>query len=382
MASVLTLIAAPLAAPAAPLSPATHSGRPAETSSSGWIDFSPHTNLGIFLPIKVDGHATMALLYGGPSTIDTTFAASIGLAGDATAGAKSALATLQVGALTLPDTPADFANIQAQANTAILGQPALFRIGEGVFGHLVVDIDYPHHRVAFRKPGAMNRPAGAIEVSLMEVNGQRVVPLSIDHAAPELFELELGNVIGPLLVVPAYAQAQGLLTGRPTSQRLSGRYSETTVSLDRLSFAGFDFRNVPIAIVPDPEVPPVPIAGGVGLPLLSKFRLIIDYPHNRLWAIPSAALRTPIARDRFGLVLARAPQGPQGDFGVAFVSPGSPAEATGFKRGDTITRIDGKPFRAWPPAAIVGFQMAALGTTHVFALPDGTTRTVKAADFF
>jgi C-terminal processing protease CtpA/Prc len=119
--------------------------------------------------------------------------------------------------------------------------------------------------------------------------------------------------------------------------------------------------------------------GGVGLPLLAKFRLIIDYPHNRLYAAPAeASARTSIEKDRIGLVL-----GKRGDlFAVAFVSPNSPAEAAGFKKGDLIATIDGKHINAWPLAAVVGFRMAKAGDTHVLTMVDGTVRQVKAVDFF
>jgi hypothetical protein len=50
------------------------------TSSSGWIDFTPLTNFGIYLPVKINGHDAMALLYDGPSNIDKNFVESVGLA--------------------------------------------------------------------------------------------------------------------------------------------------------------------------------------------------------------------------------------------------------------------------------------------------------------
>jgi hypothetical protein len=66
-----------------------------------------------------------------------------------------------------------------------------------VFNQVVVDVDYAHHRVAFRDARTVTGPAGAIELPLIELDGERVLPLSINGAAPAQFELELGNVIGP-----------------------------------------------------------------------------------------------------------------------------------------------------------------------------------------
>jgi hypothetical protein len=99
-----------------------------------------------------------------------------------------------------------------------------------------------------------------------------------------------------LLVIPSYAEAHKLLEGRRTSPRLSGKFIEPVATLDKVRFAGVDFANAPIALVPDAALPPASISGGVGLPLLSHFRLIIDYSHQRLGIEPArrcvAALAT------------------------------------------------------------------------------------------
>jgi hypothetical protein len=389
LAAALSLMAGSVAATYAQSSPPTPAGSTpvqtvvfkGNTSSSGWIDFTPLTNFGIHLPVKINGHDAMALLYGGPSNIDKNFVESAGLAAKIEDASSVNGIQIQLGDLTLQNARAMTDDLQKQGYDAkILGQPVLFRLGEEVFNQVVVDVDYAHHRVAFRDPRAVTKPAGAIEVPLIELDGERVLPLSIDGAAPAQFELELGNVIGPLMVTPAYAARQMLLEGRPTSQRLSGRYSETVVSVDHLSLAGIDFSRVPIALIPDTELPPPSITGGVGLPLLAKFRLIIDYQHSRLYAIPnSGTAMTAIEKDRIGLVLDKKVTN---GFSVAFVSPNSPAEAAGFKKGDKISLIDGKPFEAWPTQAIIKFQMADSGTIHIFTMADGTERQIKAVDFF
>jgi hypothetical protein len=389
LATALSLMAGPVAATyAQSATPTSVAPAPVQTvvfkgstSSSGWIDFTPLTNFGIHLPVKINGRDAMAVLYGGPSNIDKSFVVSVGRAAKKEDASLVNGILIQLGDLTLQNVVAKPDDLQKQGYDAkILGQPVLFRLGEEVFNQVVVDVDYAHHRVAFRDPRTVTKPDSAVELPLIELDGERVLPLSIDGAAPAQFELELGNVIGPLMVTPAYAATQKLLEGRPTSQRLSGRYSETVVSVDHLSFAGTDFARVPIALIPDTELPPPSITGGVGLPLLAKFRLIIDYPHSRLYAIPnSGTAMTPIEKDRIGLVLDKKVTN---GFSVAFVSPNSPAEAAGFKKGDKISLIDGKPFEAWPTQAIIKFQMADAGTTHTFIMADGTERQIKAVDFF
>jgi membrane-associated protease RseP (regulator of RpoE activity) len=171
-----------------------------------------------------------------------------------------------------------------------------------------------------------------------------------------------------------------LLVGHSTSQRLSGRFIETIVSLDHLTLAGIDFPGAPIALIPTSNLPPPSITGGVGLPLFANFQLItVDYPHDRLLVTPTPRAKPSIPKDRLGLVLDR---NDTTTFSVAFVSPNSPAAAAGFQKGDHIALIDGRPFTAWPTADIIKFPMAAAGTTHTVTMPGGTVRHLTAADFF
>jgi len=190
----------------------------------------------------------------------------------------------------------------------------------------------------------------------------------------------LGNAIGPLMVTPTYAEKEKLLQGSRTSQRMSGRFTETVGSVDHLTFAGIDFPQTPIALIPDSEVPPASITGGVGLPLLVGFRLIIDYSHNRLYAIPDdVTTKKPIQKDRIDMVLDK---NATDAFTVAFVSPNSPAERADFKKREKIALIDGKPLAAWPVEQIIEFQMAEAGTAHTLKMLDGTVRQITAVDFF
>jgi PDZ domain len=350
-------------------------------ASSAWIDFKPYKASGIFFPARVNGREVMVFLYGGPTNIDKTFAASIGLLQKAAAGDGAPTVTgvtVEIGGLTLSNINAGAIDAPPQF-AKITGQSVPLHLGEEAFNHIAVDIDYAHHRLAFRDPDRATKPAGTVEVPLIELDGERTVPLSINGAPPVQFELELGNASGPLLVIPSYAQAHKLLEGRRTSQRLSGQFIEPVVTVDHLSFAGIDFPNAPIALVPDAALPPASITGGVGLPLLSRFRLIIDYSHNRLLAIPNAgAANAPFAKDRVGLVVAK-----QGDeLGVTFVSPGSPAEAAGFRQGDEIVALNDKPAAVYPDLALITLRFSDSGTRFTFTMKDGGVRRVQATDFF
>jgi hypothetical protein len=384
-APFLSLLLAAAATAGTPPGPARNAS-PSGAASSGWVDFSTSTNMSILVPVTVNGRTAVAMLYGGPSTVDKDFATATGLKGGETVAPIAGL-EVQVGGLTLNDMSAEVGPAASPIYARLTGRPMLVQLGEEVFRKYIVDIDFAHHRLAFRDPAYVVSSKHAVEVPLLQKGDaketQWVIPLSLDKAPPAWFEVELGNVTGPLLVTRGYAETHGLLGGRPTSERQSGPFHERVVTLDQLDLAGMGFQHAPIAIVPDSQNPPEGITGGVGLPLLSRFHLIFDYPRHRLFAIPNTvANQAPIPKDRIGLYLAGLHGDLSGGLVVAFVSPGSPAEAAGLKAQDRVVRIDGKVPGDWPPAALLALNMAASGVTHAYTLAGGEVRTVTSRDFF
>jgi PDZ domain len=361
-------------------------------SSTGWIDFDFQDGKRIFIPAKINGHDTVVLLATGLPIpdIDKTFAASIGLplkqnptppvtngkTPDAIPGLQ-----IQIGNLTLPNTTASVVDFAPLASH--IGHLLPFLLGDDAFADLVVDIDFAHHRIAFRPPASQSRPAGAVEVPLVRAEHEHLVPVSIEGAPPAEFELGLGNS-GEMLVYQSYYEPHKLSEGRRTSKRLAagtgGFIPETVATLRTAEFAGVTFANMPAAFIPASAAGTSnAISGDIGLPVLARFRLIIDYPHDRLYALPYAgAMQAPLAKDRLGLTLHKDDAG----FAVQFVAPNSPAQAAGFKVGDKVTRIDGKSAQAWPDTLVADLRYGASGTSLLFTMQGGDVRQVKLADYF
>ena len=137
----------------------------------------------------------------------------------------------------------------------------------------------------------------------------------------------------------------GSLEGRRTSQLLGGAVGGfqpwTVATLRTVSFAGVEFLQVPADFAPDTlsGANSNRVVGNIGNSILARFHLIIDYSHDRLYAIPYPDTATAaFAKDRLGLASTRV--GPQ--LRVDFVAPGSPAQAAGFTVGEKITRINGR----------------------------------------
>ncbi len=352
-------------------------------SSTGWIDFEFQSGKRIFVPVKINGHDTMVQLATGlrVSDIDKTFAASIGLHPDSGSTAIRGL-QIQIGDLTLQDTTASAVDFAPLAKH--IGHPLPFLLGDDAFNELAVDIDFAHHRIAFRDPANEAKPDGAVEVPLVPVEDLHLVPVSIEGAPPAQFELGLGNS-GEILVYQPYYESHKLLEGRRLSKRLAagtgGVVVEPVATLSRAEFAGVTFVNMPAALIPSSVAgtPSNIIAGDLGLPVLTHFRLILDYSHEKLYAVPYAdAALASFAKDRLGLALTKEDAG----FAVEFVAPNSPAQAAGFKIGDKITQINGRSVQAWPETSFADLRYGASGTSLAFTMQSGGVRQVKLVDYF
>lgn len=81
--------------------------------------------------------------------------------------------------------------------------------------------------------------------------------------------------------------------------------------------------------------------GNLGLGILKRFILIVDYPDSALYLKPFADLNAPFEHDMSGLEYYRAGD----DFGhvvISRVEPGSPGDVVGLEPGDEITAINFK----------------------------------------
>ncbi len=374
--------------------PVRHASFEKGITSTGWIDFEFFQGNRIFLPAKINGRPAVVLLDSGAtvSAIDKVFGSTLGLApkGGFTAPGTGGVDTtgfvggvdVQIGTLTLNGVNA--AAFDFQPIAARIGHAMPFVLGDEIFNELAVDIDFSHHRLAFRDPAGLAVPGGAVCVPLTRIFGNRSVPVAIDGAPPVPFEFDLGNG-APLDLYPAYYQAHPLLQAGRTSQILGGGvggfHPTTIVSLRKLDFADVSFSNVPATLAPNilsgsnSNV----VLGNVGLSILSRFRLVIDYSHDRLYAMPYAdAATAPFDKDRLGMSLKSGID----TLEVEFVSPGSPAQAAGLKAGDKIKLLNGKPAREWSGAALAALRYGHAGETLEITTNSGNRRKLVLSDFF
>ena len=270
---------------------------------TGWIGFASPREDRVYLPVTVDGQTMTAIFDSGATTsaIDAgtltllghTATGSFPTPGENGVGAAGVASGVDVsiGGLTLHGLTVasmDIASLRAKS-----GEPWDVILGDEVFYETIVDLDLPHQRVAFHDPAGWQPPPGALMVPLARDGDDRLVPLSLDGGPPELFVLDTGFT-GNMRISPALARRQGLLSGQVsqpvTIGAIGGSATGMIADVKQVALGRFSFTEVP-ALFSDtwPSSSYTDRVGGLlGLGLLSQFRVIVDWPQDRLYLIQEA----------------------------------------------------------------------------------------------
>lgn len=364
------------------------------THSTGPIRYNPFTGTRIYIPAKVNGRDVEVLLDSGADTtvLDKSFAESVGRqmvgsgiatgsGGEQEAGYAKNIA-ISIGSMRMNLPTVAVIDLAEVANRIAIPLPVI--LGKDVFLQSIVDIDPSRPTIAFHDPATFTPPSGATLVPLEPLGSLRVVPISVEGLpdAPMIFDLGNG---GYMSLTPAYWQKHDLLQGRRSSTRSSGAIGGEQINrvatLKTIRFARVTFRDVPTEFsAPNIETDSDREAGNVGMPLLRRFRMMIDFPNNRMFVIPLAdRINEPFPRDRTGL---RAVQD-DSRLVVRHVSEGSPAAAAGWTEGDAIVAIDGQKIGpGFPSSQLSLWTMRPAGTTVTLTMADGAVRKLTLADYF
>jgi predicted aspartyl protease len=272
-------------------------------ASTGWIDFAASDENRVYLPVTVQGQEMTAIFDTGASAsavdaglltlLHRSASGSFPVPGEngvGEAGVASGV-DLGVGGLTLHGLTV--AALDLFSMKVKSGEPWTAILGDEVFNETIVDIDFPHRRVAFHAPAGYQPPPGALALALTRDGPDRLVPVSLDGAPPALFVMDTG-FNGNLRIAPSLARRQKLLVGQ-TSQRVTigaigGEAAGAIAYVGKVSLGGVNFASVP-ALFSDtwPSASYTDrVEGLLGLGLLRQFRVIVDWPHDRLFLIPAA----------------------------------------------------------------------------------------------
>lgn len=364
------------------------------TTSSGWLPFEFFNRNRIFIPATVNGHQIKVMLDSGATSnvVDQRFSRSLGLQAEgamtgqgASGGGATGIVSgvdLTLGTLAFKNTNAvsiDLSGIERR-----LGHPLPMILGGEAFTECVVDIDFLHDRIAFRDPASFQAPLDATSIALTNIEELHVLNAQVE-GRPALLLFDIGNG-GALALFPRFWDAPGFLDGRRTSTILSGGYTGANVSrlttIRSLNIGGTTLADVPTTLddTSSSMARSGRLDGNLGLPVYSRFRLLVDEPHGRVWFAPPVDATRPFAVNHSGLTLQSSPSGAK----VLYVAPGSPGEIAGLKTDDMIVTVDGSPEQRAPQnnRLIHEWIYGAPGTTLKIGLASGQMKALALASYF
>jgi predicted aspartyl protease len=262
----------------------------------------------------------------------------------------------------------------------VLNEPIAALLGRDLFGLLIVDMDFAKVRIAFRDPNVMLSLPGGAEIPLQQdKSGLRSLPVSIENRPPIQATLDFGSDRA-LNISPAYVSDQNLLRNKRSSTALSAGAAGIEVGqvamLSKVSIGNTVFHDVPIEI---PNRWAFENQAIVGMPIIRRMRMVIDFPHNRITVMPNAPVFSqPFRKDRSGLGARRLTDRLQ----IMHVAAGSPADASGLHEGDEIIAINDKKldaayFKKYPR---IGSQPA--GTVVYLTLSNHEKIKLTLADYY
>jgi hypothetical protein len=358
--------------------------------ASAEIPFELFRGSRMVLQGSVNGVETPMLLDSGAgvTTLDDDFAKKIGLeegmpiTAQGTGGSEQGRlvqdVTIQAGNLRLAGVSVLVLDLEKIEKA--IGRPLPAILGREVFVNSVIGIDFDRQLMTLSPSKGFTAPAGATEVKLRRDSTLHYLPVSIDGLSPVEAALDLGNG-GALSISKEYFDANPRLADLPYAVGLGGGvgglHEDRRATVPTVTVAGFTLPGVPADFR---SVPKGPYAGraNAGIQLFKPFHLTLDLGHDRLW-LKRTSKPLDFPKDRAGMFVLLEDD----HFNVLHVSPGSPADKAGLKKGDKLTTIGSERVGAgFYASKEANWTKEPAGTQVSITKSDGQTVSMTLADYY
>jgi hypothetical protein len=318
----------------------------------------------IFVPMQVNGSRPLwFILDTGANTaaLDDTIAHELGLkpeGGGATQGVGSNdvqmkfLKNIKFGLPDLEFFDDEIITLDYRPNFAFQGRDT-----DGIFSYdflkrFVVTIDYEKRLVIVTEPDA------AVQNHLVQ-NGAEVFPLTFQHDLPYVvaeitvpgnppqkttFLVDVGS--GDTVDWPKLGISKGKLLDTISGVGLGSNEQRGFTGRGTLRLGRFEFKEIPIHCCGGNELGNHLIGGE----LLKRFKVTLDFPHQRMVLASNPDVSRPFPFDCSGLILRQ--ERDSRFFRIKTVIPGSPAAETGLQPSDLIEQINGVSATQWTLEAL------------------------------
>jgi hypothetical protein len=319
----------------------------------------------VHLPVSVNGNAPVPFILdtgAGTSSLDADYASTLGILGEGGGKAMGAAGSVQI--KVAKDVALRIGEIDHRANRAPLlplgpvslraGRPVSGVLGHDLLARFITEFDYAAPTVTFHDPATFQPPNGAVAVPFEFEHGLAIirVPITFDDGRTLQAKLMVDSgAAAPLVLKKHFIEKNRIDTSRGISASIGlgvgGATKERIGRVARLDVAGVAFAN-PVTMFSESTAGALADRssdGILGAEILRRFRFITDYPHKRLWFVPTDAVKGPFHFDGSGVQLT-ARDATFTAVDVFHVLPDSAGAEAGVKAGDELRAIDGRAVTA------------------------------------
>jgi hypothetical protein len=235
--------------------------------------------------------------------------------------------------------------------SAFAGIPIHGLIGYEFFNNLAVKIDFTDSTLTVSKPKYTKffRKGNKIPLSIENrkpyLHAKVTLPNGTKTIDKLILDLGAGHPLSLDNVIEKYGMPDKFIAAN-LGIGLTGPIDGFLSRLNEVDIGKFKLKNVLSALpVDDKKAPPVNQEhrdGNLGMGILKRFTLIVDYPDSAVYLKPTVSFDDPFEHDMSGMEYYSGGENFE-HVTISRVEPGSPADEIGLEPGDEIMSINFKP---------------------------------------